>query len=218
MPEIALFKSVVPARSDAEFEKMTSAMGYLPRLTQFTDASALVKKREIAGGFYLVSSKDDRLALGEEVDFVPVAWRFKALETPPGAKPISSTDPNSEVFKSIAARSHQPNSNCQTGIEYLIWVPSVAKFATFLMGSKTALKEAAKIKPFIGQMVTVKVHTYESPQYVWQGPKVYECDLEPCSLPDESLLTDTVERFNTPEEDESVVAPVESPNKSKRAR
>lgn len=175
--QLDVFKNagIAPSvHSDADFDKMASASGYLPRLTQFTDASALVKKRELRVGFYLVSGKDDRTELGEDVDVVPIAWRFKALETVPGQKPVSSTDKDSELFKSIAARSGQQNSNCQAGIEYLVWIPAVAKFATYLMGSKTALREAAKVKPFLGCAITIKTHTFENPQNIWQGPKVYE--------------------------------------------
>lgn len=216
-----LFKNAgVPtsAHSDAEFDKLASAYGYLPRLTQLTDASAAVKKRELAAGFYLVSGKDDKAPLGEDVDLVPVAWRFKALETPPGAKPISTTDHNSELFKSIAARAGQQNSNCQAGIEYLVWLPSVSKFATYLMGSKTALKEAAKVKPLIGCPVTVKTHTFDNGQHIWQGPKVYEASVPPATLPDAELLKETVEKFVKGAEESGEPAEKVAIDAKKRAR
>jgi hypothetical protein len=221
--QIALFQAAgirTSAHSDAEFDKVASGFGYLPRIQHFTDASGDVKRKVITAGFYLVSGKDDRVPLGEDIDIVPVAWRFKALETIPGQKPVSSTDPNSDTFKSIAARSNQPNSNCQAGIEYLAWVPAAAKFATYLMGSKTALREAAKMKPYLGAAVTVKTHTYENPQNIWQGPKVYESSVPVDVLPDVDLLKETVERFNNPpaEEQGELQEKVEAKGATKRAR
>jgi len=206
------------AHSDADFDKLASAFGYLPRLTQYTDASNLVKKREITAGFYMVTGKDDRTQLGEDIDVVPVAWRFKALETIPGQKPRSTTDQNSDLFKEIASRSGQQNSNCQAGIEYLMWVPSVAKFCTYLMGSKTSLKEAAKVKPLIGCPVTIKTHTYENDQYVWQGPKVLEASVPPSTLPDPALMKETVDKFLNPpaEEQGEPQEKVESSAKSRK--
>src|SRR4051812_15429652 len=93
--QLNVFKSaglVTSKYSDTEFDAMATSGGYLPRLTQFTDASALVKKREISVGFYVVTGKDDRVSLGEDVDVVPVAFRFKALDTSAG-RPVSSIDP-----------------------------------------------------------------------------------------------------------------------------
>lgn len=191
------------AHTDADFDKVASAFGYLPRLTHYTDASNLVKRREITVGFYLVTGKDDRTPLGEDVDVVPIAWRFKALETVPGQKPRSTTDPNSDLFKEIASRSTQTNSNCQAGIEYLIWIPSISKFATYLMGNKTALKEAAKIKPLIGCATSIKTHTYENDQHVWMGPKVLEASVPPSSLPDAGLMKETVDKFLNPPAEEA---------------
>jgi hypothetical protein len=218
--QLDIFKNAglkTSAYDDAAFEQMATASGYLPRLTQFTDASAVVKKRELTVGFYLVSGKDDRVPLGEDVDVVPISWRFKALDTSAG-KPVSSTDPNSDLFKSIAARAKGANSNCQAGIEFLVWIPAVAKFGTYLMGSKTALKEAAKLKPFLGCAVQIKTHTYENDQNIWQGPKVFEASVPPTVLPDAQLLADTNERFLNPPAEEAPEAVEEAKEGKTRKR
>jgi len=202
--QIDVFKklNIAPsAHSDAEFDQMANAFGYLPRLQQYTDASAQVKKKELQAGFYVVTGKDDKVFLGEDVDVIPLAWRFKALETLPGVKPRSSTNPKSELFREIQAQSGKQNSHCQAGIEYLLWVPAAGKYATYLMGSKTAVKEASKLKPLIGCVATIKTFTYENDQFVWQGPKVLEASVPPASLPPEEGLQDEIDRFKAAQEE-----------------
>ena len=218
--QLDIFKAagLAPSKyADADFDAMATAGGYLPRLTQFTDASAVVKKRELTVGFYLVAGKDDRTPLGEDVDIVPISWRFKALDTSAG-KPISSLDPKSDLFQSIAARAKSANSHCQAGIEFLVWIPAVSKFATYLMGNKTALKEAAKVKPFLGCAITIKTHTYDNDEHIWQGPKVYEASVPPTSLPDPQILQDTNDKFQNPpaEAAEDAVEEVKEGTKRKR--
>jgi hypothetical protein len=203
--QLDIFKSAGLQTSnydDAAFEAVATANSYLPRLTQFTDASAVVKKREVQVGFYLVAGKDDRTPLGEDVDVVPISWRFKALDTSAG-KPVSSIDPNSDLFKSIAARAKSNNSSCQAGIEFLVWIPAVAKFGTYLMGSKTALKEAAKLKPLLGCPVTIKTFPYDNGVNIWQGPKVLEASVPPTVLPDPQILADTNQKFLNPPADDA---------------
>ena len=177
---------------------MATSGGYLPRLTQYTDASTLVKKREISSGFYLVAGKDDRTPLGVDVNVVPVAWCFKALETPPGGKPISSTDKDSTLFKDIAARAGAQNSNCQAGIEYLVWGPDVAKLRDLPDGfedgrARGRQGQALPELPGDDQDALVREH----PERL-AGPKVYECSVPVTVLPDGTALKEAVEAFNNP--------------------
>lgn len=155
-----LFKKFAPSKfSDAEFEKVASASNYLPYLTHLTIASGKVKKGQAESEYYLTVGKDNNVPMGKDIVVIPVAWRFKALDNS-GPKPISSLDPESATFQSIAARANDADSRCQAGPEFLLWIPALAKFATYLMSNRTARREAVQVKEFLKRPIEIRTKTY----------------------------------------------------------
>ena len=79
-----------------------------------------------------------------------------------------------------------------------MWIPAVAKFATYLMGTKPRLKKPRRSSRSSGCAITVKTHTYDNDEHIWQGPKVFEASVPPTSLPDPQILQDTNDKFQNP--------------------
>jgi hypothetical protein len=134
--------------------------------------------------------------LGKNVDVAVVAWRPKAIEM--GAQVISVHDPSHEEFKRIQDRANnEQNSGCMYGPEFLVWIPSAGKCATYFMGSKSARRESPKIKALMRQAATIGSQHIETKKYDWYAPKITECST-PLQAPPVDALEAAVEMFNNP--------------------
>src|SRR5262245_5693505 len=116
------------------FSEMATASQWLPWLALFGGNSKAVKQGLVPIAHYaLALGGDSYIDLGSEVDVLPLSWRPKATSFE-GETPVSFFNPKSEEFLAVQKKSESPNSNCVFGPEFLLWVPSVRRFATFLMG------------------------------------------------------------------------------------
>lgn len=182
--------AIQPAISNDEFDTIATSTRYLPRVQLYGSSSLPVKRGKFTGGHYgLVTSKDNIIDLGDSVDCLPLNFRAKALDTS-GEKPYSIFDKHSDEFKDIAARSIDKNSKCMYGPEFLLWLPTQKKFATFFMCNPTMRRESPMLREQTSNQepTTLKVQFIESKQYGgWHGPVVV-----PCSTPFELPTADEV--------------------------
>lgn len=184
---------------DDMFSKVASG-GYLPRLMLYGSNSDPVKTETTQIGYSLVEGKDNFNYLGRDVDVLVIAWRPKAISM--GDQVIANHNPDSPEFKRIQDLAlNTKDSNCMYGPEYLVWVPALRKFATFLMGSKTARNESSKMQARLRQAATLKTKLYESKDFKWHGPQILACST-PFDFPTSEELTEVVTAFNNPKESE----------------
>lgn len=188
----------IQKHSDEEWAAIAAA-SYLPRLQLMTAMSDKCKKGEFPINHYAFVNGQDYKDIGAEVDCLPFIWRPKALDVSDPNVPVSIFDVNSEEFKSIHSRSGAPNSGCMCGPEFLLWIPSVKAFATFFMGSKSAVRESANVKNHLNEPVTLKSRYIETAKYNWFAPAVTICTTL-FELPTPEQLTEVVEKFNNPPE------------------
>jgi hypothetical protein len=186
--------------SDDVFDKVASGSGFLPRLMLYGSNSNLVKEEKVQIGYSLVTGKDSYTYLGRECNILPLGWRPKAMEI--GDSVITSHDISSIEFQRIKARAdNEKDSGCMYGPEYLVWIPDLKKFATFLMGSTTSRNESPKLKALLKdkKAATLKTKLYSNKDYKWHGPEVIACST-PFDLPVLEEILEVVNTFNNPKE------------------
>lgn len=173
---------------------------YLDYIKLMTSNSAECKDGSFPINHFALMIGDVAKDLGSEFDAVLISRRPKAVQFG-GDAPITSYDVKSDLFQNIAAQSTEADSGCMFGTEYLMWIPAVKKFATFLFGSKSARKESKVVNDFIGHGVTFKAKKCETAKYTWFIPTCYECSsLTQSDLPDMEKLESENNKFNNPEE------------------
>lgn len=208
MSELQLFGAgaALPANKfDEQFDKVASGGGFLPRLMLYGSNSDVVKDEKAQVGYSLVKGKDELTYIGKEVEVLVLSWRPKALDMS-GEQVVANHNPESPAFKAIAYRAdNEKDSGCMFGPEYLVWIPALKCFATFLMGSKTARREAPAVKGFLpkpGQPLKVCQLTtklYSNDRFKWHGPKALESSV-PVEMPDGPEAIDQIEKFQNPPE------------------
>jgi hypothetical protein len=180
------------------FAKIAAAANYLPRLQLFGSNSDAVKEGTFPMGHYGLVKDKDVIDLGAEVDVLVIQWRPKAIDT--GSDPVVAYhNPDSPAFQKLQERADQPNSGCMYGPEYLVYLPKVQKFATFLMGSKTARREAPNVKALLGKAASLSVKLIKNTSYSWHGPVCKDCST-PFEIPDLGEIADVTKTFLSPPE------------------
>src|SRR5215831_6237732 len=152
LPDFGMGKYV----TDEAFDAISMAGSFLPRLQLFGGNSDAVKEQKIPiAHFGLVRSKDQIEDLGVGVDVIPLSLRFAAMRLEEG-NVVSVYNPDNPEFKQIMADSEEPNSRCMYGPQFLVYIPHIKTFATFLFGSKTSRREGRNMKPLLRRGATLR--------------------------------------------------------------
>lgn len=195
----SLIPSFAPSEEvEKSFDTLSSAASWFNRIQLFGSNSGKVQEGKMPVGNYgYVSDKDTVTALGTEVDVLVISWRPLAIATQDD--PIrSSHDRTSEVFKDIENRANnEKDSGCVYGPEFLLWIPALKKFATFMLGSKSFRREAPILKSFMSRSATLKVKLVSGDRYKWHVPVTTPCST-PFELPSMDDLKATADLFNNP--------------------
>ena len=179
---------------DDSFDKMAGST-YLPRLQLMTSNADVCKSGQFPINTYALVSGTTHIDVGKEVDVLIVAWRPKALDINEGV--ISCFDPSDAEFSRIQQKSEEPNSGCMYGPEFLVYVPSQEKFATFFMGTKSSRRESPNVKARLQNSATLTSRLIETAKFSWYAPCCKPCST-PFTLPDMSDVITEVEKFNNP--------------------
>lgn len=194
--QAASLPNLMGDQSTAIFDQMVKS-AFMGRVQLCGGSSALAIEGKIAiGKFAFVRRKDDFIDFGDTFNCVPLSWRFAALRF--GAETTEAYyDPNSDEFKQIQIDSEESDSKCAYGPQFLIWVPQIKEFATYLFGSKSARPEARKLNPMLNKGATFRGKLVASGGNKWHVPIVLPCST-PLELPLEAIAISTAEKFNKP--------------------
>jgi len=184
-----------------------STGGFLPRLQLMISNSGPCKSGAFPINHYAVIENQNNVDVGKEVDMLVIVWRPKAMDTS-GDEIIVSHDETSQLFKDISAKTLEKNSGCMFGPEYLVYIPSVKKFATFFLGSKSSRREATAMNGRLGKGATLKSRHCESKGFDWYSPVCVACN-QPFELPDMAEVAAQADKFNNPPVASVEVAPEE---------
>lgn len=181
---------------DDAFQELTKT-SFIPRLQLCGGNSEAVKEGKIPIKHYaLATTKDDLRDLGETVDVIPLALRMCAVRIA-GDQVTSYYDHNSPEFKQVIVDSEQPDSRCMYGPQFLLWVPAVGEFCTFLFGNKSTRREARNLRPLMGKGATLKTKFIKTAKYSWHVPIVVACNSQ-LSVPNQERMDKTIQVFNNP--------------------
>lgn len=168
------------------FKDMAGGASYLPRIQLFTAASGLCKSGEFPQNSWgLTRTKDEVVDLGKNVEVVPIGWRFKALDLRSGDV-LSYFDATTENWQTVSQLSGVADSNCMSGVEFLLWLTELGEFCTFFAYNKSSKQEAPKIKGLINDTATLTsrfVPNKKEPKKAFQAPVCNKSTTPPASLP-----------------------------------
>lgn len=196
LPSTIVNNPALAKYSEDDFNAVAVSADFLPRFQLFGSNSEACKEGKIGIGHYGLVVGDDIVDLGKEIDVYVVTWRPKALEMADDAI-LAVHDPKSPDFERIKKLAGVKDSGCMYGPEFLLYVPSQEKFATFFAGSKTSRRESKNIRTVLGCAATFKSHLIKTAKYSWHGPVVTPCS-SPLDQPDEAELAEQVEKFSNP--------------------
>ena len=202
----------IDKHSDDDWDAAASSTTFLPRLQLMTSNSEKCKTGEFPTNHYAMIQDQKFDDLGPNIDILLVTWRPKALEVGDDGV-ISVFDPNNAEFQRIQDRSmNETNSGCMFGPEFLCWIPSVSRFATFFMGTKSSRREAGNVKARLKKAATLGSTKIETKKFTWFAPQVSDCST-PFDMPGKDDMLAAVEQFNNPP-----VSDMEGVSDSKEAR
>lgn len=191
-----------PAVDESDFDEMRSA-SYLPRLTLLTANSKDVKAGEVSANTYRFESGDVKTVLGKVVEIVPLAVRFTAVMTDDGEGNFISIHTmkasTNEMFQEIKNISEKGGfgSGAMYGPEFLIWIPSLGKFASFFCNNKSARNMASNIKDLIGQASTLASKMASNKKFEWFVPTITMSNVPVTNVPDNETLETVIEKFTS---------------------
>lgn len=192
---VAVFDAgLLETQDRAAFAESAKSVDYLPRIQLMQGTSDLVKDEKIGvGRWALIFNKEEFVDLGNEFEALVLAFRTKAVRT---TKPIvTSFNTKSPVYQDIIADSTRPNSGCMHGPEFLMWIPSQEKYATFHCSNPTARNAASQFLPEVGKALSVMVGStkIDNGKNKWKGPSAKPLEVQ-IPLPTEGL-GDQLTRF-----------------------
>ena len=198
--------------TDIDVFSALSDMGesYLSRLQLFSGKSDACTEGKIPINHYGLVDGDDIIDLGSEIIIAVLAARHKAMCTDGDVQ--SSYDTTTELFKDFVVRSWVKVAGCMYCPEFLVYIPSVDKYATYCMGSKTARREAKKFKPLMSKPAKLSSKPIEKGKYKWLGPVIIPSD-EVIDIPDMKKAELELSKFRNPPKDS-----VEAASKDERER
>ena len=201
-------------------EELTRTSDYLPQLRVYGSSNDIVKSGDFPmGHFGLYFAKDNVVDLTEQFDCLVIYARPRACvitgDTPVNfyGKSVDGKWEYSKEFEEIKARAMaggQNNQGYMCGLEYLLWLPDVSKFALFLMGNPTLRRESNKVLGLIGKAATFKIKLIKTAKYTWHGCSCFQCSTPFSNVPSTEDIKVQVEKFLNPEESEVELAEGES--------
>lgn len=191
---------------DNNIAELTRSSDFLPQIRVMGSANEIVKKGQFPiGHFGLYFSADNILDLDEQFDCLVVSARARASIVS-GEAPITFYTINSNEFQDIKNRSLNGEQGYMCGLEYLIWIPQVSKFALFFCGNKTLRRESEKVKALIGKAATLKIRFIKTSKYSWHGFSCYQCSTPFSNIPPMEDIKAEIARFNAPPESQVELA------------
>ena len=194
---------------DKQFSELAKTSDYLCRIQLCGANSELVKSGKIPMAHWVyMSDKENPVDLGPEFELLPLSLRACASSLG-GEKVITVYDMNDALFQEFKDKSAVKDSQCVYGPEFLVYIPSIDKFATYHMNSITARKESPKLKALLGKGALLKAKYIKTAKYSWHGPDIYPCST-PLKTPETDTIMSTVNKFLNPPKSEVVAAPADT--------
>jgi hypothetical protein len=180
------------------FKSLTTSTGFLPYLQLMSGASEIVKEGKFPIGHFALVEGKDLFDLGDTFVCLPLTWRPKAMQFQPEV--LAYYDPESEGFKKLQEHADtMVSSGCGYGPEFLLWIPSVGKYATLFCANTTMRREAPNLLSHMLRTCSIKSKLIKTKKHTWHGPSIETVDVE-IDLPDSEEARAKIDSFNNPPE------------------
>jgi hypothetical protein len=207
--------------SDDAYTELSKGGDFLKYVKLYTKGKDIDKGKIRPGRWGIPEADEEITDLGDSIDILPLARRPKALDTSDRSAIIVSYDEQSDVFKQIAAKSMEKESNCQHGVSFLAIERSTGQFVEIWFGNKSSRPEAKKVFPYLPMTqadinrkaaagvdvselvahgpspVTLKVRLAENKKGSWHVPSVVKCSTPFTKLPSNEVIVREITKFLT---------------------
>jgi len=221
----------VQVGTDADFDEIAKSSDFLPRLQLFTKGKAVNRKLVAPGNYGIPVTDEEVTDLGDEIDFLPLARRPKAIDLKDTENIVAVYDVKDPEFKRIQAQSAEKESGCMYGPSFLVFERSTGQFLEFFCGTKSARTEAKRIFPFLplsqamidanpaladqqphnALPVTMKSRLVEKNKWSWHVPVAIKCSTPFTSLPTAEKIVAEITRFLDAKREGAAVVPEDAP-------
>lgn len=179
----------------ASVREEATASGGQPYVRMYGAKSKEATARKIASGhFGIAQGSGDPEDLGESCDVIIVASRSRAVDTK-NKKNFYVRE--SAGYQHVKEQSSVQNSGMIYGPEFLVWVGSVQKFATFHCNSKTLRNIANELLDAVGKAVTLGWRLAENANYTWDAVSVTPMTDWGYEKPEGNVISATSQKFLT---------------------
>ena len=204
MDELAALLAPTEDEQKAITATMGSGNAWLGYVQFMSPNSAPVKAGTIPVRTFCHMSGGKPDDLGTDVDVLILATRSTAVDNS-GEKPFFCHDPALDdknnftgKFKEIVDAASVKDSNCFYGPEFLLYIPQIEKFATFMMGSLTARNDAYTLQTLLAKAATLTSHMIPNKKHgPYPSPIAKECDTV-FQTPEVPVILEQVEKFKNP--------------------
>lgn len=135
--------------TDEQFDTMSRSTGFLGRLQLYSKNKEVAEGLIPPGTFGIPEGDKKIVKLGPKIDVLPLARRTKALDMSDKEAIIANYDADSDVFKDIAARSVEQESNCMYGTSFLVFERTTGRLLELFCGTKSSRPVAGDIAVFL---------------------------------------------------------------------
>jgi hypothetical protein len=213
---------------NADDYKDVGKTDYLLRLSLYSKGKPIDKGLIKPGHFGVQISKDRVEDLGDSIDVLFLAKRYKAVDMSDPDALIVVFDKDSDEYKRIEEESKIKDSNCMAGVDFLLYESSTGRFLDFHCSTKSADREAGAmmaylpisqadidaqglkgVKPQGPVPATLKSEYVTKKNWAWFAPQVQKCSnfTNPPSLADVSA---EITKFITEKGTEVETAPADN--------
>lgn len=236
VPIEALGSLTTQVGDDSAYTKYSRSGEFLKRLQFFSKAKTLAGgKKLVPPGNYGIPDGDDVRVLGDSIDVIPLARRPKAIDFTNPKQPIVVHDPQNAEFQRIEAESAVKDSQCMSGVAFLVLERTTGELYEFFCGNAGLKRAAAEIAGYLPvtpgdcaarglsadsarapEPCTLGSKFVEKKTWQWHDPTVGRCSTPFVNVPDVEYLAAEITKFVTEKDsDAQVVGAADAP---KRAR
>jgi hypothetical protein len=205
-----------PGQTPDWLAEMSTNRDFFPRLQLNGGSSDVVKTGKSAINIYCIVAGTEITDLDKTVDCKVIAARPKALDMSVSGTVKSYYDHKSEAFRNVVARANNTPPGQMSGFlfgpEFLVWVPKIEKFVTFMLSSTSAKGITQKMMELIGSWVTLSYDVtskeVRGKKQTWNFPLVKKSSIVGAE-PDPAEALSAEKKFK--EELSSAVVPTAQP-------
>lgn len=226
---------VTQVEEDSQFTKYKGGASFLKRLQFYSKGKSFRDGTNIPPGTYGIPDSDEVTQLGPEMDIIPLARGVKVIDLSNKSEPIVLHDSKNPEFQRIESLSGVKDSNCMSGVRYLVFERTTGDFYELFCHSKGLKKAADLMSGYLprtlqdcakrgldeshakdAEACTLGAKFVERKIYAWHEPTVTDCSTPFADLPTPEQVGEQIRKFvEVKDSDVERVADTEAPSRER---